>query len=119
MKKVNEDGEIIEPSSLTLDSEGKVLLQDGQSYAACGTDSIENNAIVAMLRLILRFFAVAIGVVVTGVLALAGIQYASARGNPQGIAAAKGRIFKAVTALMLYVLGASILNFIVPGGILQ
>lgn len=57
------------------------------------------------------------GVVITGSIIAAGIQYSTAGGNPQAAAAAKKRVSNAATALLAFVFMYAFLQWIVPGGI--
>jgi hypothetical protein len=50
---------------------------------------------------------------------IGGVQYISSAGNPGAISAAKNRITNAIIALVLFLMMFTIMNFIVPGGILN
>jgi archaellum component FlaF (FlaF/FlaG flagellin family) len=58
------------------------------------------------------------GIVIVGSIIVGGIQYSSAGSDPQKVQAAKNRIKGAVIALLLFLFGYSLLNFLVPGGVL-
>lgn len=75
------------------------------------------NPILDMLFALLRFVSVGVGLVVTGSIVWAGIQYSTSRGNPQGTEAALKRVSNAVIALLIYIFAWAILNFLVPGGL--
>lgn len=80
----------------------------------------ENNPI--MKKVILPFsqgLAALVGVVVVLSIVISGIQYSSARDNPQMVAAAKNRIVMSLLALLLLMFAGSILNWITPGGLFQ
>lgn len=47
-----------------------------------------------------------------------GIQYSSAGSDPQKVSAAKNRIRNALLALVFFIFGIAILNWLVPGGVL-
>lgn len=79
---------------------------------------LEGNSIVKMLKLAVKVTAVGVGIIISGVLGIAGIQYASARGNPQAIAGAKTKILAALGGLAIYLLFAALVNFLIPGGII-
>jgi hypothetical protein len=79
---------------------------------------LEGNSIVKMLKLAVKVIAVGVGIIITGVLATAGIQYAAARGNPQAISGAKNKILAALGGLAIYLLFAALVNFLIPGGII-
>jgi len=77
-----------------------------------------SNPILAYLVAILRFLTYGVGVVVTMMIIIGGIQYSAAGGNAQAVGAAKARILNAVIALILYIFAFAILNFVVPGGLI-
>ena len=80
----------------------------------------ENNPILK--KVILPFsqgLAALVGVVVVLSIVISGIQYSSARDNPQVVAAAKNRIVMSLLALLLLMFAGSILNWITPGGLFQ
>ncbi|MDO8265402.1 MAG: hypothetical protein Q7T41_00500, partial [Candidatus Saccharibacteria bacterium] len=66
---------------------------------------------------LLRFVSTGVGIIVTGSIVWAGIQYATSRGNPQGTEAALKRVYNSVIALLIYIFSFAILNFLVPGGL--
>ena len=66
-----------------------------------------------------NLLSAAVGVVVVTMIAVGGVQYISARDNPQAVSAARGRIFNAVLALILYMAVAAFLQWLVPGGVLS
>jgi hypothetical protein len=59
----------------------------------------------------------AVGVVIIIMVAWGGVQYASARDNPQQAAAAKDHIRNALIALVIYIFMVAFLNWVVPGGV--
>lgn len=83
---------------------------DGTEQDACGfVDKYLNPAI--------NFLAAATGMVVVIMIIIGGIQYASAGGEAGKVAAAKGRIFNAIFALVAFLFLYAILQWIVPGGL--
>lgn len=58
-----------------------------------------------------------VGIVIVVMIAVGGIQYTSARDDPQAVAAARTRIRNAIMALVFYVLSIAFLQYLVPGGI--
>ena len=74
-----------------------------------------HGVIIDFLLAILRFMGTLIGLVVILMIIIGGIQYILAQGNPQAVAAAKGRITGAITALVLYLLMFGILHYLIPG----
>lgn len=59
----------------------------------------------------------AVGIVVVIMIIWGGIQYTSARDNPQQAAAAKEHIRNAIFALVIYIFIVAFINWIVPGGV--
>ncbi|HTE22561.1 MAG TPA: pilin [Candidatus Limnocylindria bacterium] len=59
----------------------------------------------------------AVGILVVIMIAWSGIQYASAKDNPQQAAAAKEHIRNALLALVIYIFMVAFLNWVVPGGV--
>lgn len=58
-----------------------------------------------------------IGVIVVVSVAIGGIQYTTSAGDPQKAAAARARIRNAVIALVTFIFLYSLLNFLIPGGL--
>ena len=80
--------------------------------------AIEENPIYERLIEIVNFLSVGVTIVIAISVAIAGIQYMASRGDPSGTQAAIQRIIQAGTALVLYIFGWSLLNWLVPGGVL-
>lgn len=80
-----------------------------------GTSSGENK-ITERLNEIIAFLSVGVGVIITGSVIVAGIQFTFSGGDPQAKAKAIGRLTNAGIAILLYVFGWAFLNWIVPGG---
>lgn len=59
------------------------------------------------------------GVAIVGSIVYGGIQYSMAGSDPQKVAVSKDRIRNAIIALILLLFGFAILNYLVPGGVLQ
>ena len=84
------------------------------------------DLIFGYLAAIIQFLAAGVGVVVTLMIVIGGVQYIAASGstkgaekggNPEAIKAAKKKILHAVEALILFIFMAAIANFLIPGGI--
>jgi len=78
---------------------------------------LNNNPITKYILLTINFLTVGVGVVVTIMIIIGGIQYASAGANPQQIQAAKSRISNAIIALLAYLFLFAFLQWLVPGGL--
>lgn len=98
---------------------------DRETYD-CGADSeqansdqcLANNPITRNIELAINFVSAGIGIVVTIMMAIGGIQYASAGGNPQAVGAAKKKITNAIIALLAFIFLWAFLMWLVPGGVL-
>lgn len=91
------------------DREGNVIAGDAQ-------ECLEENPIITTFLRVINFLSAGVGVVVTIVLIVAGIQYSSAGGDPSKVKAAKTRITNAVIALIAYFFLFAFLQWIIPGG---
>lgn len=78
----------------------------------------EDCGIIAYLVTFINVLSGIVGVVIVIMITIGGIQYSTARDNPQAAAAAKGRITNAVMALVFYLFIFAFLQYIVPGGVL-
>lgn len=81
--------------------------------------SNSGNPIADFTFSIIRFLSVGVGIVLVLSLIIAGIQYMTAGGEPQSMAKAKSRIMSTVIALLVYIFAYTILNFVVPGGLIK
>ena len=63
------------------------------------------------------FLAAGVGLIVTIMIVIGGIQYTTSQDNPQAVSAAKNRIMNAIIALIMFGLMWSLLQWLVPGGI--
>jgi hypothetical protein len=77
-------------------------------------DSLENNAIVVYLRYLIQFLTAGVGLVITIMIVVGGVQYITAGENSQKVQAAKQKIFNAVLALILFILMYALLSYLVP-----
>lgn len=75
----------------------------------------EGNAIVDMLFAIIRVLSNGVGLVLIGSLIYGGIQYTGSRGDPQSTAMAVNRIRSVVLALIIFIFGYAMLNYLIPG----
>jgi hypothetical protein len=82
--------------------------------------SLKNNCIITRyVKPAVQFLSAGVGVVVIIMIVIGAIQYIAAGDNPQATAAAKKRIISALIALLTYALLFSLLNFLIPGGLIQ
>jgi hypothetical protein len=94
---------------------------NGQAY----TPSIDlgcrgkGNPIMDATFGIIRFLSDGVGLVIVASTVYAGIQYASSRGDPNATAQAIKRIQSNAIALLIFIFGYAILNYVLPAGFLQ
>lgn len=87
--------------------------------AESGTTSCNLDCVLTRyVNPIINFLAMIVGLVVTIVLSVAGIQYSSSAGDPQKAAKAKARISNAILALISFLFLWVFLQWAVPGGFL-
>lgn len=79
----------------------------------------KGNAVTDMVFAIIRFLTTGVGLILVGSTIFAGIQYSSSRGDPQATAGAINRLRANAWALLLFLFGYAILNYIVPGALLK
>lgn len=120
------------PNCNYVNTAGKVVKNNCSSKNVCGgvgfpqiNTSInigchqEGNPIIDLIFAIIRLLSDGVGLVIVGSLVVAGIQYSSSRGDPQATAAAVNRIRSTIFALLLFIFGYAILNYIIPAEVLH
>ena len=65
------------------------------------------------------FLSDGVGLVIIGSIVYAGIQYSSARGDPQASARAINRVQSTLIALLIFIFGYAMLNYLIPAGLLR
>lgn len=80
--------------------------------------SSSNCGIVRYLVIIINTLSALAGIAIIGSIVYGGIQYSASGSDPQKVGAAKDRIRNAFIALILFIFGYAIVNYLVPGGIL-
>ncbi len=87
--------------------------------ADCTIDSTAANCgITRYLVLFINVLSVLAGIVIAASIAWGGIEYSMSGSDPQKVSAAKDRIRNAIIALVFFIFGYAILNYLVPGGVL-
>lgn len=71
------------------------------------------------INTIINFLSAGVGIIVTGVIILGGIQYIMAGGNPQALTAARQRITNGLIALFIFLFVFAFLQWLIPGGIFK
>src|SRR5574337_904255 len=78
--------------------------KDAQNPASSGSTNLSTNPIVEDINTVVTFLSAGVGIVVTAMIIVGGIQYMMAGDNPQAVSAAKGRITHALIALLAFAL---------------
>lgn len=105
-------GEIKCEASTTNDKCGSV--KTSINFGCTGT----GNGIYDLLFAVIRFLSVGVGLILITMTVISGIQYTMSQGDPSATKAVKLRLFGIGVALVLYLLGMALLNFLIPGGLL-
>lgn len=78
----------------------------------------KGNPILDMTFAIIRFLSIGVGVVLIGSTIVAGVQYTMSKGEPDATAAAMKRLRANAIALLIFIFGYALLNYVVPGQLL-
>ena len=85
----------------------------------CGdATNAESTNILCQLVRIVNFLSIGVAVVSAITVAVAGMQYTASRGDPGKTSAAINRLTQVGLAIVMYVFGLALLNWIIPGGAL-
>ena len=68
---------------------------------------------------VIRFLSDGVGLVVVGSIVWGGVQYAASQGNPQETSKAIERIRSSLIALLIFIFGYALLDYIIPAGVLK
>jgi hypothetical protein len=77
------------------------------------------NPILDALFAVIRFLSDGVGLVVIGSVIWGGVQYAASQGNPSETAKAIERIRSSLIALLIFIFGYALLDYIIPAGVLK
>lgn len=77
------------------------------------------NPIYGYLGGVIRFVAGLVGLAVVINIIIGGLQYMTSQGDPGALTKAKNRIFNAVVSLIAFIFAATIINYLIPGGVLS
>lgn len=77
-----------------------------------------NCGILRVVTLFTRVLSGIAGLVIVIMIIVGGIQYSMSGADPSKVQAAKQKIINALVALLLFVFGFALLQYLVPGGIL-
>jgi hypothetical protein len=78
---------------------------------------LQGNPITKRLNQAVNFLSAGVGIVITGVIILGGIQYIMAGGNATALTAARQRIVNGLIALAAFIFLYAFLQWIIPGGV--
>ncbi len=79
--------------------------------------STQGNPILDLLFGIVKFLSDGVGIVVVASVVLAGVQYTTARSDPQAVNAAVTRLQSSLIALAIFIFGWALLQWLIPGGL--
>jgi hypothetical protein len=78
---------------------------------------LSSNPIVLWLNVLINIMAGIVGVGAILMMVIAGIQYTTARDNPQAITSAKDKIVSVVIGLAVFMFLWAFLQWLIPGGV--
>lgn len=92
----------------------------GNGCTGSASDCIKNNDfVVHVLQPLVNVLTALVGVAVVADIILGGIQYSMAGDKPDALGAAKKRITQGLTALLIFALLFSFIQYLIPGGIFK
>lgn len=95
------------------------LSKGATSVNACNDATHPGGPIFAYLSMVIKFLSGAVGLIIVLMIVIGGVQYITSAGDPGRVKEAKTRITNAITGLVLFVLMFALLNFLIPGGIIN
>lgn len=114
----NDDIILPQDNQAGMPSAKVVIPSDIQRQDCTNPDEcLRENELIKFIKVAVNIMSALVGVVVTAMIVIGGIQYASAGGSPNATSAAKKRIFNAILALIAYLFLFVILEWLLPGGL--
>lgn len=83
----------------------------------CPEDASGEEQICHIMNLVVHIMAVGVGILAAIGITVTGIQYLTAGGNEEKVRKSKRRMFELVIGLALFVTTASIIDWLMPGGL--
>ena len=77
------------------------------------------NPIIDVAYAIIKILTDGVGLVIIGSIVVGGIQYSASAGDPQATSRAITRIRESLIALVIFIFGFAILNYVIPVGFLH
>ena len=103
---------------------GLILLPGSALAASCNDNTqagiqscLKTNPLTNDINTIIDVLGAGVGIVVTAMIIVGGIQYAIAGDNPQRLSEARKRIINALIALFVFMFIFAFVQWLVPGGI--
>lgn len=101
---------------------GSASLPDPTTSTDCKAANVrglnENNCgIIKLITVVTNVLSGIVGVVIVAMLIVGGIQYSTAGPDPSKVQAARQKISNAILALILFIFGFALLQWLVPGGV--
>jgi Type IV secretion system pilin len=84
-----------------------------QTKAEC----LKTNPIIRWLNILVNALAVLIGIAATIMIVVGGLQYVTARDNPQAVQAAQERIRNVIIGLVTFIFFYAFIQWLIPGGV--
>lgn len=83
----------------------------------CVQDDGSGDSVFSILNVVLTILTFGVGIAATLGIVISGIQYLTAKDDPNKVATAKMRMLQIVIGLFLYAIMWGLLNFLLPGGL--
>jgi hypothetical protein len=101
---------------------GGIGASGGEHQCAPGQDvktCVEDTPLMENINNIIYALSAGIGLVVTAMIIIGGIQYSAAGGDSNKVQAAKQKIYNAVLALLAFMFMFGFIEWLVPGGLFK
>lgn len=79
---------------------------------------VQQNPVIQQFTQIINFLTIGVSVIITIVVIIGGMQYMTARNNPQAVTSAKKKIAAAIIAFAAYMILWAFLQYLIPGGVI-